>query len=387
MDTSQSSLLAGYATVYPGQAVYVNIPAHVIRDFVDSKFPMLAKCQDADFIKGYGHRWQGGHDLLVDVPSTLIEHGPSRAAKHCAHIVLTDLPTKGGIPIPGLSGSSPLGHFLVDAGIPKGYLSIHFADGALGILAISEGSTDLIQAIHGSLEMSTATFFDTFVEGGVEIWLALLAKMPVFNPALVIVGGVENVLAGLISVYQHYSVYVDPLVFFGSAGTSALLGFGIAYGMAGQSLNEASVNAARSGGIGAMFSLSPAFGYGALAGFISYKLGSALAAVHNKSIQATYKIDKYAYQQLLDEMCAGNADLSEFLKRADIQINLDSGAVDLPDGVPVLDNSCDCLDDTLFTFNRTSAPLPHHSVLLQDHSMKLQHDSQVLLDWYRRVLA
>ena len=116
--------------------------AEAFLTYVDAQtmtaFAKFANCPDADFLKGYGHRWEGGHDILVDVPKTLVKDGwlrphPIDAFQQVGHIVLTDLPTKAGIPIPGLSGSSSLGEWLVEAGIPKGYLSIHWADGAFGL--------------------------------------------------------------------------------------------------------------------------------------------------------------------------------------------------------------------------------------------------------------
>lgn len=391
MDASQSDLLEGSAIILPGQALYAKIDPETLRNFTDTIFSKYAKCPDADFIKGYGHRWEGGHDLIFDVARTFQDHGPVRAFNHAAHIILTDLPTKVGIPISGLSGSSPLGQMLVDAGIHKGYLSIHLFDGALGFLAISEGSTDIIQAIHGSLPMNTVTFFDTFGEGGAEIALALAAKsawgLAAFNPAFVIAGGIENILAGIISAYQTASVYVDPLVFFGSAGTSALLGFALAYGVAGQTLSEASINGIRGGAVGALFSLSPAFGYGALAGFISYKLGGALANVHNKSIRAVLTIDDDAYELLLAELCKGNVHLTEFLDRAETRITLTDSATTLSTECTHLGADAQILTDKFLRLDADVKTLPESRLRLSSNAQTLPDDSPILADWYRAVLA
>lgn len=391
MDASQSSLLEGSAYIFPGQAVYVKLDADVVRNFFDRTFAKFAVNSDADFIPGYGHRWKGGHDLAVDVPRTLIDHGPLRAFNHAAHIALSDFPSKAGIPIPSLSGSSSLGQWLVEAGIPKGYLSIHWADGAFSFLAISEGSTDIIQAIHGSLAMNALTFYDTFFEGGAEIALALAAKsvwgVAAFNPVFAIIGGVENILAGIISVYQTASVYVDPLVFFGSAGTSALIGFGLAYGVAGESLSESSVNGIRGGAVGVFYSLSPAFGYGALAGFIAYKLGRELAEVHNKSMRILMLVDENSYQQLLEELCKGNADLKEFLGRTELHITLvDTASILSTESTPFKTN-VQTLSDQFQQLNSETQTLSKSPAQLKSKAKTLPDDSPILSGWYRTVFS
>lgn len=327
----------------------------------------------------------------MDVFRTFNKHGPIRAFNHAAHIALSDFPTKAGIPIPNLSGSSSLGQWLVDAGIPKGYLSIHWADGAFGFLAISEGSTDIIQAIHGSLAMNAATFYDTFAEGGAEIALALAAKsawgLAAFNPVFPIFGGVENIIAGVISAYQTVSVYVDPLAFFGSAGTSALIGFGLAYGVAGESLSEASINGIRSGAVGAFYSLSPAFGYGALAGFVSYKLGGKLAKIHNESMRAVLTIDDKAYELLLDELCKGNVHLAEFLDRAETRITFTDNTATLSTQNNLLDANARTLSDKHHYLCSDVKVLAESSAELRSSAQTLADDSPILSDWYRSALA
>lgn len=397
MDTSDLHLVEGSAIVVRGQMAYIKLPADEIRDFVDKQFPTLRHCPHADFIKGAGHRWKGGHDAFVDVPRTLWEHGPIDALKHLGHIYLTDLPTKAGIPIPGLSEQG-LGKWLVDAGINKGYLSIHWADGCLGFLAINEGSSDLIQAIHGTLTMNAGTFFDTFGKGGVEIALADAFRdawgLAAFNPSLVMLGGMENILAGIVATYQRLSVYVDPLKLFGSAGTSALIGFALAYGVAGQSLSEASINSARSGTVGALFSLSHAFGYGAMAGFISFKLGAKLAKVHNSSMRALLTIDDNAYNQLLLELCNGNVHLAEFLDRAEVHITLVDGAHTLPDECLTHSTECRTLNTNVLALSDECVHLDSKANTLSESTVQLRYDvkvlhddSPILSDWYNTVFS
>lgn len=399
-DTSQSMLMGGTTITVPGQMAYLELPADVIRGAVESSvekvFPNLAKNLDADLMPGrtvsggFGHRWEYGHDLFADIPRTMMDHGPLRALKQAAHIILTDMPTKAGIPIPGLSGQG-MGQWLVDAGIPKGYLSFHWADGSLGVLAISEGSSDLMQAIHGSLEMNPATFFDTFGEGGVEIALALAAKsawgLAAFNPAFVIVGGLENIVAGIVSAYQTVSVYVDPLDFFGSAGTSALIGFGLAYGLAGESLNDASIDSVRSGSVGAFFSLSPAFGCGALAGFISFRMGRKLAKIHNSSIRVLLTVDENAYLQLLDELCKGNVHLKDFLDRAEPQITFIDTAATISDESHIFNSNVQFLSDKCLNLNSEVTILSDKTAQFKSNIKVLPDDSPILADWYRTAFS
>jgi hypothetical protein len=392
MDTSEQFLRGGTAVIIPGQMAYVKLPADAIRKFADRMFPQFAKCPDADFMKGYGHRWAGGHDLLVDVPNTLVKHGPLRSIRHAGHIVLTDLPTKDGIPIPGLSDSG-FGQWLVDAGIPKGYLSIHWADGCLGFLSIAEGSTDLIQAIHGTLVMNSGTFYDTFGEGGMEIAISLalesvsnLAKFP-FNPAFAMFGAAENILAGIISTYQTLSVYVDPLDFFGSAGMSALIGFGLSYGLAGKSLSSASIDGVRSGVVGAFFSMSPMFGFGAMAGFVSFKLGKALAEKHNASMNGVLKIDENAYNLLLDEMCKGNIHLADFLERAEYRITFSDATSTLPTQSDILKDNIQILPDSLNSLDSDSCCFSEKTEHFKVNLKTLSDKSPVLSDRLLTVLS
>ncbi len=381
MDTTESLLMGGTAIIVPGQMAYMKLPADFIRNYVDSKFPMLAHCPDADFIKGYGHRWMGGHDLLIDVPRTLMNGGPLDAIKHAGHIILTDFPTKAGIPIPGLSGNG-LGRWLVEAGIPKGWLNIHWADGCFGLLAIPEGSLDLIQAFQGSLIMNAETFFDTFVEGGVELAVALnTASLPIAFSAI------ENILAGVFSVYHTVSVYVDPLDFFGSAGTSALIGFGLAYGLADGSLSEASINGLRGGAVGSFLTLSPAFGYGVLAGFVSFKLGRSLAKKHNLSMRGLLNVDANAFNQLINEMCLGNIHLAEFIDRAETRIILVDNASTLSTQPFVFEDISQILPDSEHSLDSNESTLPEKIDQLMTNMNTISDDNQILTDWYSKVLS
>lgn len=132
-----SASLATELLVSPGQLIYMHIPAKELRNFADSMFPDLAKNSIADCARGMGHRYRAGHDIFLDVPSTLLNDGPEAAIKHLGHIIATDFPTKAGIPIPGFSQSG-LGHLLEHWGIPKAWMSLNISDAGLGFLAIAD---------------------------------------------------------------------------------------------------------------------------------------------------------------------------------------------------------------------------------------------------------
>ena len=182
------------------------------------------------------------------------------------------------------------------------------------------------------------------------------------NPIL-LAGGIENIAAGIASgvstAWNSVSIYVDPLIFFGSAGTSALIGFGLSYGLAGQSLSTASLNGIRSGAIGALFALSAGFGFGALAGFVAYGIGNKLAKIHNSSTRGLLTIDDNAYRLLLAELCNGNSDLVEFINRAEQSISLIDKVAMLP---------------------TQSTPLNYDTKILPDDCLVLDCESKVFFD-------
>ena len=373
--------MEAHTVIVPTQMAYMHIPTNELRNFADGMFPNLAHSSVADVAKGYGHRYVAGHDLLLDVPRTMSEKGVGTGLHQAGHILLTDFVTKAGIPIPGFSQSG-LGHLLEQAGIHRGWLQVNLCDTGLGIIAISEGSSDLIQAFNGALLMSGSTFFDTFVEGGIEIGMAIVTQNPIM-----LAGGVENIAAGLVSVWHTVSTYVDPLVFFGSAGTSALIGFALSYGLAGQSLSKAAKDSIRSGTIGALFAVSPAFGFGALAGFVSYGMGSKLASLHNSESQALLKVDNNSYRLLLEELCAGNTDLTEFLNCSEPYIVLADAAFTLPTESLLLSTNTLTLSDQ-FLVLATDVNLLSESNSQLDSDVKiLPDDSPILSDWYRNALS
>ncbi|MBC2596468.1 hypothetical protein H5P28_19540 [Ruficoccus amylovorans] len=154
---------------------------------MDGLFPFFAKFPLADSLaSGGGHRWKAGHDLLLDLPGTFSQHGIVEGYRHAGHVLLTDFPTKAGIPIPGFSRAG-LGQWLEGMGISNGWLNVNACDAGVGLFAVAEGSADLMQAFSGTLDMGPWTFVDTFVEGGVEVVLGCWLE----NPFL-LAGGIEK---------------------------------------------------------------------------------------------------------------------------------------------------------------------------------------------------
>jgi len=100
------------------------------------------------------------------------------------------------------------------------------------------------------------------------------------------------------------------------------------------------------------------FGYGALAGFVAYRLGGKLAKIHNSSMRVLLKIDENAYDQLLEEMCRGNIHLGEFLYRAEIYISLVDNSAVLTTQSDILDDKTQMLPDSIPALNSNMRSLP-----------------------------
>ena len=268
-----------------GYYVYGSIKAETLRNFVDNLFPSLAKNLNADYISGAYHRYKGGHDLLIDVPKTFIEKGFTDALKHAGHIILTDFPTKAGIPIPGFSHIG-LGKILEDFGISKGWLNINIMDGGIGFLAIDESHTDILNALSGTMHMNAFNFFDTYVEGGVELLLAINFQ----NPFLLL-GAIENITSGIIATIKTYSIYVNPLDFFGAGIISAIIGGTLSYLISNGEKRYINIlkSSMKSASIGTMFKIFTPFGFGLIGGYILYEVGKYMANNTN------YKINEALY--------------------------------------------------------------------------------------------
>ncbi|MBP9058962.1 MAG: hypothetical protein KBF98_01445 [Rhodoferax sp.] len=371
--------LASDLLVVPGQMAYMHIPATELRNFVDGLAPSLAKNQIADCASGYGHRYMAGHDLLLDVPATFSSHGAGAGVKHAGHIILTDFPTKAGIPIPGFSHSG-LGQLLEQAGIAKGWLQISLFDTGVGVFAFADGATNLIQALQGSLLLDFGTACQTFGMGSVEIGFAVATQNP-----MLLAGGVQNVLAGLVSTWQTITVYVDPLDFLGAGGTSALLGFAVAHGLAGESLTDATLTAVRSGSIGALFAVSSAFGFGALAGFVACQLGRTLAQSHNRAASERLTVDRNSYELLIKELVAGNPLVGELIERAMPNWGVPEKHALLNANAPTIDASFDILSSAPMILKTAPRVLSDAPRELSSIGLRIENDPDELLTIYRRA--
>lgn len=267
------------------QYAYIHIPADVLRNTVDGLFPSLAKNAAADFLSGRWHRWKGGHDLIMDIFPEFFRD-PVQAIRQAGHILLTDFPTKDGIPIPGCSRSG-LGmlfdNFTNNIGgvihiNAREWLSLNIMDAGIGLLAIGEGSSDLISAMSGNVPMDAWTAFDTFGEGGIELALGYSTQNP-----LLIGAGIENILAGCVSTLKTFTDYVDPASFFGHSMTAAILGAGFSYALNRKKDKEALGRivlgtSARSTLLGVLSSASGYFTAGAFLGFSAMQIGKIMAA-------------------------------------------------------------------------------------------------------------
>ena len=293
-------------TAAAGNFLYTQIPASSIQKTVDGLFPYFSRFPSADIPPfGRWHRFREGHDLLIDVPQTFTEHGVRDGVRHSGHIILTDFPTKDGIPIPGLSGNG-LGELLVEHGIPRGWLNISVFDGAIGCLAWGEGATDVAAAFSGTLDMDAATFFDTFGEGTVEVLLGMATTNPILAA-----GGMTNLLAGIVSTWETYTIDVSPLDFFGGALGASVLGAVLTFCLNHQkSLDERArlslCNCLRSAAVGGLFTVYTPFGFGALLGFACHQLGCTLAQHNAKEQQLVFSVDQHQLDQFLKTVAEGD---------------------------------------------------------------------------------
>ena len=303
------------AKIIPSQFAYISIPNNSLRSFFDHQFPLFAKCQTADNQTGFAHRYRDGHDLLLDICSTFKTQGLKVASHQAAHILLTDFPTKAGIPIPGFSQSG-LGGFLQEWGISSGWLQLNICDAEVGIIAISESHPELCNALDGLVEMNSLTFFDTFVEGSIEVALAFYFENPILLYA-----GIENLLTGMVSAYQTFSIYVDPIELLGGGIVSAIAGFFITKLLRSSDSDNkiAYINAIRAGMVGGFFAINPAFGFGAILAILSFQFGKYISQYNNKkSALSSVKIDINKTELFLN--CFVNPDKSSESFIEDISI-------------------------------------------------------------------
>ena len=278
------------AAVSAGNYAYLQIPTNSLRGFFDALFPSLAKNATADIARGFGHRWTAGHDLLIDIPKTVSKYGVNEGAKQTGHILLTDFPTKAGIPIPGLS-SSGLGIFLTETcKIPSGYLCLNVMDTAVGIFAMTEGAFDLFNVISQNLRMSPELFFDTFVEGAAEIAAGVHCENP-----LLLIAGAEQIAGGIYSclyTITHPVWYVNPLNFFSGCLSAGILTLLISKFLLKKDNTASLVDAAKSCFIGGLLSISVHFWLGGIIALFGCGLGKLMAERDNKSQLRHFRISR-----------------------------------------------------------------------------------------------
>lgn len=375
-----ASHVAGQLFIAPAHLVYIHIPAHELRGLVDGYFPGLRVNEFADIASGWGHRYRAGHDLLLDVPQTFASEGLREGLRHAGHIIATDFPTKAGIPIPGFSHSG-LGKILESAGISNGWLQLSLFDTGIGILSVAAGAENLVQALEGSLVMNFGAACQTFGLGSVELAIGISSQNP-----LLVAGGIENALAGLVSTWNTYSVYVSPLDFLGSAGISALLGFSIAYGLANEDVGDAVKDAILSGAVGALYSVSSAFGFGAFAGFTVCRLTAALADHQHQLSLARLTVDRKAYQDLVEALKAGDPAVCHILQRT-APLLLREACLPLPDESTLPASSSEPLRSDGRMLLDTPASLQTETFNLQTLPLMLQEDPEMLETAYRDALA
>lgn len=289
---------------------YRLIPAETIRHTVDNLFPALAKNATADCLSGAWHRFRGGHDLFTDVWNTLKLQGASDAFHQAGHILCTDLPTKAGVPLPLLSRNA-LGGVLESAGLSPEWLNVNLGDTIVGGMAIAEGSSDLAAAITGEIAMDFSGFCDTFGEGILELTLGGFSKNP-----LVAIAGAENIAAGIIAAWRHFSWYVAPETVLGAAGISGACGLIISKCLLGQDNLTSLQNSCRSAATGAMFSISSGFGIGLIGIMIWGELIRRIAEQHNNEIKNFYRATKEQLILLKNSLNDILPDFDEFYKQA-----------------------------------------------------------------------
>lgn len=243
------------------------------------------------------HRWKlRGHDLGLDIPEIFVTKGPIEALRQTGHILLTDFVTKAGIPIPFFSKAG-LGGILTKCGVDPRWLNVSLFDTGIGIFAINNASSTLAAAISGALQMNSSVFLNTFGEGSIEIALSVASKNPIL-----LVGGLENITAGIVSAWKTYTYYVPATKILGSFFGTAAIGYVISRCLTKQDAQTSLKEALKSGTVGCLFSISSSFGLGAMAGLYVYQIGEQMGKDTNEKIAELLKVTDESYSIFLDEL-------------------------------------------------------------------------------------
>lgn len=272
--------------------LYSMVPAEAIQKTVHKLFPNLSKCPYADLPPfGKYHRFYRGHDLVIDVANTYRLHGSRAAWHHFGHILLTDFPTKAGIPIPVISHIAKstvmdvpvLGEALRLIGLDRVWLNLSLFDGAMGTFALCGSASNLGLAIAGQLPLNFGTVASTYGTGTFELLLSksLVVASTNFNP-LLWYSGVLNITSGVIATWKAFLVYVSPAEILFGAALPGVIGAGLGWALTAQAEPRerrriSAKTGLRSALAGALFSITPAFGYGALGAMTAWSLGVGLA--------------------------------------------------------------------------------------------------------------
>lgn len=295
------------------QGAYTHIPWKEVRNISDSLFPEAAINTIADSAKGMHHRWKEGHDLIMDVTlDTIPNHGLNVAYEQAKHIILTDFPTKAGIPIPAFSQSG-LGQYLFELGIPRGFMSVNLLDTGIGILALADSSINIIQAISGNLEWGTLTAFNTFGVGLFEISVGISTENP-----LLILSGATNIVAGTKSFYDYsttpyiFGIPIDTLLM--SFGSGFVVGGLIAFLINNNlpltvRLRQSLIDASKSGTLSTLMAINTPLGFAYIGVFTIFQIGKLLNDKEKAYNQIRLKFNSDVYIDLLSEYMLSDGNL------------------------------------------------------------------------------
>ena len=289
----------------PGKAIYAKIPAKELRNCVDKLFPKLHIDPIADCQAGVGHRWAAGHDILLDVPKTFKMYGPKRALHQLGHILLTDFPTKQGIPIPGFSKSG-LGGFLYAHGVKMTSMCINLCDASVGILCFNEATNDLFSAFSGNMHMDFMTFLDTYVEGGAELYAGIVG-----HNKLLVTSGWENLMSGVVTTWKEITDMISPLELLGPSLTAMIIGYFCSKTIGGQSQEQSVINAGKSGLLSCLFQISPVFSYGVGIGFLFMELAKNLAKKNMSEAESLSEVSLQSFKNYVASLIKFDKSLAE----------------------------------------------------------------------------
>jgi hypothetical protein len=153
-----------------------------------------------------------------------------------------------------------------------------------------------------------------------------------------------------------------------------------------KSAERPSVDAIRSGTIGALYSVSTAFGYGALAGFVVCRLAHALAKHHNTQSQDRLSVDEQAYRLLIETLCSGSTEFKGVLA-ATAPRWLPANRQVLADAPRTLPSSIKSLSTSVRTLNADSVALPDQAHELSSRPFTLPDEPSGLSEIYRSALS